>query len=61
MPLEIIISIVTGLISSATTIIVLKTDMKWIKEVIDKHDKRIYNIETGNICPIKKGEKLCNS
>lgn len=43
-----VISLVTGLVSSAGTIAALKTDINWIKKVQQDQEQRIRKLEDGH-------------
>jgi hypothetical protein len=36
---HILVAVVTGLVSTATTVAVIKTDIKWIKHWTDRHEE----------------------
>lgn len=40
-----ILSFISGIVSSFITITVLKTEISWIKEAITIINKRVYNLE----------------
>lgn len=40
------VSILTGLISGLTTVIIMKVDIRWIKKDLEDHSDRIYFLET---------------
>lgn len=47
---EILIDIIlTGVFSSACTIAVLKTDIKWIIGTLKRHDNRLTTLEKGKL------------
>ena len=53
------IAVSTGLISSFGTITALKIEIKWLKETIEKlekrldnHSRRLSSVEIGQSCPI---------
>jgi hypothetical protein len=40
-----VVAAVTGLASSIATVITIRTDIGWIKRIIDQHDRRIGQLE----------------
>lgn len=42
-----ILSFISGIVSSCITLAVIKTEISWIKEAIIIISKRVYNLETG--------------
>ena len=40
-----LIAIVTGLTSGVATVITLKTDINWIKKIVEDHGKRLSHME----------------
>ncbi len=47
---EVMIAIVTGVLSSACTVAILRTDMKWIKETLKTYDERLTFVERKARC-----------
>jgi hypothetical protein len=41
-----IVAAVTGVASSIATVITLRTDIGWIKRILDQHDRRIGQLES---------------
>ncbi|MGF1767444.1 hypothetical protein L4D06_08660 [Enterovibrio makurazakiensis] len=39
-------SAATGLLSSVLTVVPLKVDMRWVKEKVNDHERRIRELET---------------
>ncbi|WP_137071212.1 hypothetical protein [Enterovibrio norvegicus] len=39
-------SAATGLLSSVLTVVALKVDMRWVKEKVNDHERRIRELET---------------
>lgn len=52
---SIAIAAITGVISAATTIAVIRTELKYLRRDVDKHDTRIDTIE--RILPCNFGAK----
>lgn len=42
---QILMAVLTGLVSSGLTLVVLKNDIKWMKEILNRHDQRIAYVE----------------